>query len=107
VALMAADPGAFADMVAQEGLTVREAEARLKALADPRFAKKKLKPAPTGAARDADTRAIERRLTEALGLAVDLKPRKNGAGELVLHYATLDQFDDLLARLEQDPKAPR
>jgi hypothetical protein len=42
-----------------------------------------------------------------LGLAVDLKPRKNGAGELVLHYATLDQFDDLLARLEQDPKAPR
>jgi ParB family chromosome partitioning protein len=94
-------------MVAKEGLTVREAEARLKALADPRLAKKKLKKAATGAGRDADTRAIERRLTEALGLNVELKPRKNGAGELVLHYATLDQFDDLLARLEQDPKAPR
>jgi ParB family transcriptional regulator, chromosome partitioning protein len=107
VALMAPDPGAFATMVAQEGLTVRAAEARLKELADPKLAKKKLKPAPTGVARDADTRAIERRLTEALGLAVELKPRKNGAGELVLHYATLDQFDDLLARLEHDPKASR
>jgi len=31
--------------------------------------------------RDADTRAIERRLTDALGLKVELKPRKGGAGE--------------------------
>jgi hypothetical protein len=34
---------------------------------------------------------------------VELKPRKNGAGELVLHYSNLDQFDDLLSRLERDP----
>ncbi|MFY7781685.1 MAG: hypothetical protein ACOVQI_11180 [Tagaea sp.] len=41
-------------------------------------------------------------MTEALGMKVELKPRKNGAGELVLHYSTLDQFDDLLARLDKD-----
>ena len=103
VALMAPNPGLFAEIVAREGLTVRQAEARLKETVDPRNAKKKLKPAG-GTARDADTRAIERRLGEALGLRVDLKPNKNGSGELVLHYASLDQFDDLLARLERDPK---
>ncbi len=102
VALAAKDPALFAEIIAREGLSVREAEARLKAAADPATKKKKLKPA-NPAARDADTRAIERRLTEALGLRVELKPRKGGSGELVLHYASLDQFDDLLSRLERDP----
>ncbi|MBL8806621.1 MAG: ParB/RepB/Spo0J family partition protein [Rhodospirillales bacterium] len=101
VALAAKDPALFAEIIAREGLSVREAEARLKA-ASGTPAKKKLKPAAAGA-RDADTRAIERRLTDALGLRVELKPRKGGSGELVLHYSTLDQFDDLLARLERDP----
>jgi ParB family chromosome partitioning protein len=101
VALAAKDPALFAEIVAREGLSVREAEARLKA-ATGAPAKKKLKPS-TPAAHDADTRAIERRLTEALGLRVELKARKGGSGELVLHYASLDQFDDLLARLERDP----
>jgi ParB family chromosome partitioning protein len=102
VALAAKDPALFAEIVAREGLSVREAEARLKAATDPATKKKKLKPA-NPAARDADTRAIERRLTEALGLRVELKPRKGGSGELVLHYASLDQFDDLLSRLERAP----
>ncbi|MBI1244643.1 MAG: ParB/RepB/Spo0J family partition protein [Alphaproteobacteria bacterium] len=102
VALAAKDPALFAEIVAREGLSVREAEARLKAAADPATKKKKLKPG-NPAARDADTRAIERRLTEALGLRVELKPRKGGSGELVLHYSSLDQFDDVLTRLERDP----
>ncbi|MBI3506241.1 MAG: ParB/RepB/Spo0J family partition protein [Proteobacteria bacterium] len=102
LALTAKDPALFADIMVREDLSVRAAEARLKAAADPSTTKKKLKPA-AGNARDADTRAIERRLTEALGLKVELKPRKGGSGELVLHYASLDQFDDLLSRLEREP----
>lgn len=103
VALSAPDPGAFAEIMALEGLTVRQAEARLKAGADPATVKTKLKRPAKGVVRDADTRAIEKRLVEALGMTVELKPRKNGAGELVLHYSNLDQFDDLLSRLERDP----
>lgn len=102
VALAAPDPASFAEIMALEGLTVRQAEARLKSMADPATAKTKLKRPPKGVTRDADTRAIEKRLTEALGLKVELRPRKNGAGELVLHYSNLDQFDDLLARLDKD-----
>ena len=102
VALAAPDPAAFAEIMALEDMSVRQAEARLKAMADPVTAKTKLKRPAKGVVRDADTRAIEKRLTEALGMKVELKPRKNGAGELVLHYSTLDQFDDLLARLDKD-----
>jgi ParB family transcriptional regulator, chromosome partitioning protein len=102
VALAAPDPESFAAIMALDGLTVRQAEARLKAMADPATAKTKLKRPPKGVTRDADTRAIEKRLTESLGLKVELRPRKNGAGELVLHYSNLDQFDDLLARLDKD-----
>lgn len=100
--LTAKDPAVFADIIVREDLSVRAAEARLKSAAEPVAKKKKLKGA-SGDARDADTRAIERRLTESLGLKVELRPRKGGAGELVLHYGSLDQFDDLLARLERKP----
>jgi ParB family chromosome partitioning protein len=102
VALAAPDPAAFAEIMVLEGMTVHQAEARLKAMADPATVKTKLKRPPKGVTRDADTRAIEKRLTEALGMKVELRPRKNGAGELVLHYSNLDQFDDLLARLDKD-----
>jgi ParB family chromosome partitioning protein len=105
LALTAKDPALFADIMVREDLSVSAAEARLKAAADPASKKKKLKVPAAGAARDADTRAIEKRLTEALGLKVELKARKGGAGELVLYYGSLDQFDDLLARLERDPQA--
>ncbi len=101
--LGAKSPWAFAVAIIDKALSVRQAEAML--WAERRAAgapeKKKLKRPATGATRDADTRAIERRLTDALGLKVELKPQKGGAGELVLHYGSLDQFDDLLARLER------
>jgi ParB family chromosome partitioning protein len=103
--LGAKSPWSFAVAIVDKALSVRQAEAMLwaekRAAGEPE--KKKLKRPEAGVARDADTRAIERRLTEAVGLKVELKPRKGGAGELVLHYGSLDQFDDLLARLEREP----
>jgi ParB family chromosome partitioning protein len=96
-------PWSFAVEIVDKALSVRQAEKMMWAerQGHGEAAKKKLKRPDAGVTRDADTRAIERRLTEALGLKVELKPRKGGAGELVLHYGSLDQFDDLLARLER------
>lgn len=48
---------------------------------------------------DADTRAIEAKLTEHLGLAVQLKAKPNGSGALIIKYTTLEQLDDLLRRI--------
>lgn len=48
---------------------------------------------------DADTRAIEAKLSEHLGLDVVLKAKPNGAGALTIKYKTLEQLDDLLRRI--------
>jgi len=51
--------------------------------------------------RDPDTIALERNLSDNLGLKVELK----GAGEsgsVVIHYKSLDQLDGLLERLNAD-----
>jgi ParB family chromosome partitioning protein len=51
--------------------------------------------------RDADTIALEKSLTDHLGLKVELK----GAGEtgaVVIHYKSLDQLDGLLERLNTE-----
>ena len=49
-------------------------------------------------AKDADTRALEEDLTEALGLAVEVVDR-GGAGEVRIRYASLEQLDELCRRL--------
>jgi len=56
------------------------------------------------AARDADTEALETRLGNALGLAVAIDHRANGGGTLQVKYRTLEQLDDVIARLEAGPK---
>ena len=52
--------------------------------------------APRG--KDADTAALEQDLSEALGLFVEIKDR-NGAGEVRVRYASLEQLDTLCQRL--------
>jgi hypothetical protein len=43
---------------------------------------------------------LERSLARQLGMRVQLKTSSNkGQGKLVLHYASLDQFDALLSKL--------
>ena len=50
------------------------------------------------AAKDADTRALERRLTDALGLEVSIDHRGE-KGTLSVKYTDLDQLDDLVRKL--------
>ena len=47
--------------------------------------------------KDADTEALEKRLTNALGLLVTIDHRANGGGMLQVRYRTLEQLDDVIA----------
>jgi ParB family transcriptional regulator, chromosome partitioning protein len=52
------------------------------------------------AAKDADTLALERRLADALGLAVTIDHGDRG-GTLSIRYRNLDQLDEVIRRLEE------
>ncbi|MGH7068135.1 MAG: ParB/RepB/Spo0J family partition protein [Acetobacteraceae bacterium] len=85
------DPAAIARTVIARGLNVRQTEALLQ----PRRARA----TPTG--QDPETRAVERLLTERLGLRVGL--RSDGkSGVLAIHYRTLDQLDGLVQLLTRE-----
>jgi ParB family chromosome partitioning protein len=90
--LGAADVAALARQVVKRGLNVRQTE-RL-ATAEGRSTKKRSKTME----KDVDTIALERDLSNLLGLSVEVKLRADG-GTLTLHYRSLDQLDDILHRL--------
>jgi ParB family chromosome partitioning protein len=89
--LGAADPTVLAAEIIRRGLNVRMTER----LVQGRTARPK---ATARQARDADTAALERELSNALGLRVTIAGKPRG-GALTLHYASLDQLDRLLALL--------
>jgi ParB family chromosome partitioning protein len=86
-----ADAAALAARIVKEGLTVRQVEAlsqgRAPAKAKPRRSK------------DADTRAAEAELADALGLDVEIRAGKGETGELRIRYASLDQLEDVRQQL--------
>ena len=90
---------ALAKRIAAAGLSVREAE-RLATAA--KGSGKNDRSAP--ATKSADTLALERRLGLALGLAVKVE-EQGEKGRLILAYRTLEQLDDLVARLERSAAA--
>jgi len=59
---------------------------------------RELKP-PRRTGKDADTVALEKRVSDALGLQVSVDHRGSW-GILHIHYRDLDQLDDVLRRLE-------
>ena len=97
--LAAADPLALARDVLRRGLSVRETEnivARAKSGGGKRRAKQHQATAP----KDADTLALERDLSDALGLRVTLT-LKGEAGTLAVNFRSLEQLDDIAARLRR------
>ena len=91
--LGATDPAALAAEVMRRGLNVRATEKLVKRRAVQSAPRRK-------PARDADTLALERDLSTALGLRVTLAPRTRG-GSLTLHYTSLDQLDLILTLLRR------
>jgi ParB family chromosome partitioning protein len=90
------DAAALAVRIVNEELTVRQVEA----LAQDESAKPKRKKT-TG--KDADTRAAETELHDALGLKVEIKAGRGERGELRIRYTNYDQFEDIRKRLIRRP----
>jgi len=49
--------------------------------------------------KDRDLQALEEELSEILGTAVTVKTMRGGRGKLTIHYASLDQLDNVLQKL--------
>jgi ParB family chromosome partitioning protein len=94
--LTAADPVALAQEVVAKGLSVRATE-QLAAKS-----KEAARPGGGGASRpqhkSADVASLERDLTGRLGLAVSIETEGKG-GRISIAYKSMEQLDDLLARL--------
>ena len=89
--LSAADPAALAAEIIRRGLNVRVTEQLVKRREAPPRVK-------TRQTRDADSLALERELSQMLGLRVTIADKGRG-GAVTLYYASLDQLDRLLALL--------
>ena len=53
------------------------------------------------ASKDANIAALEKRLSDALGLVVEITDRGRAGGVLGIRYRTLDQLDEVVRRLER------
>ncbi|OQP86144.1 chromosome partitioning protein ParB [Rhizobium rhizosphaerae] len=93
------DPIKLAQAVIAKGLSVRDTEKLaqndIKAQNDPNGGRPQLKPA-----KDADTLALERTLSDSLGLEVSVSHKASG-GQLKISYRTLEQLEDLCRILER------
>jgi ParB family transcriptional regulator, chromosome partitioning protein len=87
------DPSSAARRIVDEGLTVRDAEAMAQAGAS--AARTPRSPV----AKDADTAALEKQLSDLLGMNVSID-HKGERGQLQVRYANLDQLDELCRRLK-------
>ena len=87
----AEDAEARARQIVDAALNVRQAEQR---------SSNQKKPSPNRVLeKDADTAALERDLTQRLGLAVAVHHRGDKGGELRVSYKTLEQLDEIVRRL--------
>ncbi|HET9715884.1 MAG TPA: ParB/RepB/Spo0J family partition protein [Pseudolabrys sp.] len=93
------DAEQIAHKIVEKRLSVREVEAEMrKDDADTTVEVKGQGRRHSGVAKDADTRALERRVSDALGLEVSVDHRGEG-GTLRIKYRNLDQLDAILRKL--------
>lgn len=94
--ITAEDPAALAKQIVDGGLSVREAEKLSQGGSDQRSRKTTAEPE----AKDTDTVALEKRLSDALGLKVLIDHKPSG-GKLEIRYRTLEQLDTVITRLDR------
>ena len=91
------DAAAVAKRIVEEGLNVRQTEALAH---DEGVPERKPQKTRAGAvAKDPDTIALEKRVSDLLGLKVSVDHRNPG-GTVQIKYKDLDQLDEILRRLE-------
>ena len=92
------DPAALARTVVNKGLSVRDTE-RL-AQNDIKNGGQSQSPRSTREEKDSDTLALERSLSDTLGLDVSIS-HKGGNGSLKISYKTLEQLEEICRLLER------
>lgn len=103
VLVAAPNPDELAEKIVAQGLSVREAEKMVDPLPASSSAKKKNQEPGTPMAaplpdKDADTRAMEKRIMEQIGMQATITHKGGETGELLVRYKTFDQLE-LLCRL--------
>ncbi len=96
--ITAKNPESLAKQVIAKGLNVRQTEALAAEAAD--------RPAPKSAAnakpaKDVDTIALEKDISNQLGMRVSIDSRDGKKGKVSIEFKSLDQLDGLLKRLTQ------
>jgi ParB family transcriptional regulator, chromosome partitioning protein len=92
------DPLTAAKRIVEEGLTVRQTEALAHEEGVPERKPQKARAAGGGKTKDADTIALEKRVSDALGLNVTVNHRDPG-GSVQISYRNLEQLDEVMRRL--------
>lgn len=96
----AGNPEKLAQEIVAQDLSVRQAEAMA--------AQEQGREAPPSAAKakarkDTDTLALEKEISDRLGMSVSIDSRGGQKGTLKINYSTLDQLDEILALLSGSP----
>lgn len=95
----ALDPDMLAQRIVEEGLSVRQAEALAQQparVSEPA----RLRADGSVTQKDADTIALEKTLTDALGLKVSITHGQKG-GDIKIRYSTLEQLDAICHKLQR------
>lgn len=99
--ITAEDPAGLAKQVVKDGLSVRQTETLAKAVklggGVTSSASQKI-----GTAKDVDTIAFENELSASIGLKVEIDSKGGESGVLKIHYKTLEQLDDICAKINND-----
>ena len=84
--------------IVTKGMNVREVEALVQ---DRKGGGQSSAPraATPGLQKDADTKAAEREIADCLGLAIEIAPGKGEAGEIIIRYRSLEQFETVRRKL--------
>ncbi len=97
--ITADNPAALADKIVRDGLSVRQAEA----LAQGESGKPQAPKAKAPEEKDADTQALEKLLSDVMGMRVTVNHLNKG-GDVRIHYTTLEQLDEICQRLQNRAK---
>src|SRR5262249_12091917 len=92
------DPLAAAKRIVAEGLNVRQTEALAHEEGVPERKPQKARSGTAAKTKDPDTIALEKRVSDALGLAVSVNHRDPG-GSVQISYRNLEQLDEVMRRL--------
>jgi ParB family chromosome partitioning protein len=93
------DPIGLARRIVEQGLSVRQAEALAQMPAD--GAANRPRPAASPEQKDADTLALEKMITNTLGMITTIEQKGKG-GSLRIAYRSLEQLDEISRRLMRE-----